>query len=303
MTRGCGIPFFRFALSLAAPVAVMVIQPLAAGESTAASVSEELDAEAGYAGGATTRGGGANLGSIDEWKTALQYVISPQINRRLFLRFGVRWQRIAFGVPEHSPVPRELDQIGAIVGFDWQASDNWLLRAELQPGVYSDFRSAGWRSVDAPLLAGAVYIANADLQWMFGLRVVPRSEYPVLPVAGVRWKFADPWTLNLLMPNPRLEYDLNDRLKAWLGADLTAGTYAVGDRFGTDIGKTALNHATLDFFELRAGAGIVWKIKPNLSLEASAGCMAYRSFSFFDHDLIERSRPAPYFQIAGHWQF
>jgi hypothetical protein len=264
---------------------------------------QEVDAEFGYVGGSTTTSDGRDIGSVDEWNAGLSYVISPQLNRRLFLRCGAQWRRFSFGVPEGALLPEELQQINAIIGFDWQASDKWLVRAELQPGVYSDFQEVTWRDVSAPLILGAVYLANADLQWMFGLRVVPRSAYPVLPAVGVRWRFAPEWTMNLFMPDPRLEYDLNDRLKAYVGASFKVGTFMLGDHFGEDHGQPGFNHAILDYFEVLVGPGISWKIRPNLTLDVNAGCLVYRGFNFSDSDLIARSQPAPYVQIACHWLF
>jgi hypothetical protein len=233
----------------------------------------------------------------------LSYVLSPQVSRRLFLRWGVDWRRFSFGTPEDAVLPQELQQINAILGIDWQATDKWLVRAELQPGVYSDFQEVSWRDVSAPLILGGVYVANADLQWMFGLRVVPRSDYPVLPAVGVRWKFAPEWTMNLFLPDPRLEYDLNDRLKAYVGAGFKVGTFTVGDHFGDENGRPGLNHAILDYIEVLVGPGFSWKVRPNLTLDLNAGCLAYRGFDFSDRDLVARSQPAPYVQIAGHWVF
>jgi hypothetical protein len=302
MSQGQGItPSFSVAVAIL--IGSLLTPQTAECGSSAMSIAQEADAEFGYVGGATTRGGGANMGPVDELSTELRYVFSPQLSRRLFLRFGADWQRFSFGVPERALLPRELQQISAIIGFDWQVSDEWLFRAELQPGIFSDLQDVSWRDVDAPLLMGGVYVVNADLQWLFGLRVVPRSEYPVLPALGVRWKFAAEWTLNLFLPNPRLEYDLNDRLKAYVGASLKAGTFTVSDDFGNDNGRTDLNHAALDYFEVRTGPGISWKVRPNLTLDANAGCMVNRVLGYFDQDLVARSRPAPDVQIACHWQF
>jgi len=302
MSRGQGItPCFNVAVAILLG-SLLPPQTAECGSSTT-SIAHEFDAEFGYVGGANTHGGGADMGRVDELNAGVRYVISPQLSRHLFLRVGAEWQLISFGVPHGAVFPNELHQISAIIGLDWQVTDRWLLRAELQPGIYSDLQDLSWRDVDAPLLISAVYVVNADLQWLVGLRVVPRSSYPVLPALGLRWKFAAEWTLNLLLPNPRLEYELNDRLKAYVGASVKAGTFTVGDRFGNDNGRTDLNHAALDYFEVRTGAGLAWKARPNLTLDANAGYMANRVLGYFDQDLVARSRPAPYVQIACHWQF
>jgi hypothetical protein len=190
-----------------------------------------------------------------------------------------------------------------VLGFDYQLADQWLVRAEVQPGVYSDLRDVHWNDVDAPLVLGAAYLANEDLQWFLGLRVDARSQYPVLPAIGVRWKFSDQWTLNLQPPKPRLEYEVSDNFLLYFGAGVEAGTFRVGEHFGSDRGLPKLNNAVLDFLEVRIGPGCSWKIAPNVTIEAEAGYMPYRSFDFFDPDIVFRSHNAPYGQIACHARF
>ena len=283
------------ALALASCVTIFAVSPM--------KVSQEIDAEYGYVGGTTTRGAGASIGDVDEHSADVKYVISPQLTKDLLLRFGAEWQRFSFDVPNHSPVPDVLQQISAVLGLDYQLADQWIVRAEVQPGVYSDFREVHWDDADAPLILGAAYLANEDLQWFFGLRFDARSQYPVLPAVGVRWKFSDQWTLNLQPPKPRLEYDVNDNLQLYFGAETEAGTFRVGDHFGNDSGLPKLNNEVVDFLEVRIGPGCSWKIRPNVTIEAEAGYMPYRSFDFFDRDIVFRSHNAPYGQIACHARF
>src|ERR1035437_6656095 len=224
------------------------------------SVSQELDVEYGYIGGAGTRGGGVNVGSVDEHSADLKYVVSPQLNKDLLLRIGFEWQRFSFGVPDHAPLPRVLQQASLVLGFDYQVADEWLMRVEVQPGIYSDFRDITLRDVDAPLVIGAAYLASADLQWFFGLRVDARTQCPVLPAAGARWKFSDEWALDFMLPKPWLEYDVNDKLQPYAGAEIQAGTFAVGQNFGTPRGQPKLDNAIVDYLELHLGSGCSLKI-------------------------------------------
>jgi Domain of unknown function (DUF6268) len=267
------------------------------------SVSQELDAEYGYTGGATIRGGGVNVGSVNEQSADLKYVVSPQLSKDLLLRVGFEWQRFSFGVPDHAPVPSVLQQTSLVLGFDYQIADQWLIRVEAQPGIYSDFRDITWRDVDMPVIIGGAYLASPDLQWFFGLRIDARSQYPVLPAAGVRWKFSDQWTLDFMLPKPRLEYDVTKKLQLYAGAEVQAGTFAVGQNFGTPRGQPRLDDAIVDYLELHLGSGCSWKITPIVTLEAEAGFMPYRSFDFFDPNIVFRSHNAPYGQIACHARF
>lgn len=219
------------------------------------------------------------------------------------LRFGFEWQRLSFGVPDQAAVPGVLQQTSAVLGFDYQIADEWLMRVEVEPGIYSDFRDISWRDFDAPLILGTACLADADLQWFFGLRLDVRSQYPVLPAAGVRWKFADEWTLNFMLPNPRLEYETNERLTFYLGGGIKAGTFAAGESFGSDHGQPKLDGAIVDYLELRLGAGCSWKITRSVTIEAEAGYMPYRDFNFFDRNIEFRSHNAPYGQIAYRARF
>ena len=265
------------------------------GVSAAASsaVVQELDVESGYAGRSATQ---VDHGS--ELNTNLKYAASLQVSKDLLLRVGAEWQRFSFMPPRASASPDTLQQASAIVGLDYQLAEQWLMRAELQPGMYGDLSKIDGRHFNAPLLLGFVYLVDADLQWLIGLRVNFRSQYPVFPAAGVRWKFADLWTLDLMLPNPRLEYDVNSKLQAYVGAEILAGTYVVGDHFGDDRGNPQLNHATVDYTELHLGPGFSWKARPNLTLEADAGYVVYRSWDFFDQHINPTGHPVPYVQLG-----
>jgi hypothetical protein len=70
----------------------------------------------------------------------------------------------------------------------------------LRPGFYGDFEEIAGDSFNVPVLALAQYGPRRELVWMFGLSVNAFSDHPVMPVAGVRWQFAQAWTFNLGFP-------------------------------------------------------------------------------------------------------
>jgi hypothetical protein len=285
-------------LILATMLTEMIGLPVGVAAAASSAVVQELDVGLGYAGRSAVQ---VDHGS--ELNSNLKYAASLQVSKDLLLRIGAEWQRFSFIPPRASATPATLQQASAIVGFDYQLAEQWLMRAELQPGMYGDLSRLDGRHFDVPLMLGFVYLIDADLQWLIGLRVDFRSQYPVFPAAGVRWKFDDLWTLDLMLPNPRLEYDVNSKLQAYIGADILAGTYVVGDHFGDDRGIPQLNHATLDYMELHLGPGLSWKARPNLTLEADAGYVVYRSWDFFDQHINPISHPVPYLQLGVKARF
>jgi len=282
------------------------LEPKVKSEQEGSGMGMELDVNYGFAAGSKTHTGSTDLGHVSEQNAGLKCVVSPELSKNLLLRVGVEWDRFSFGLPSGAPLPNTLQQVSAIFGFDCQIDDHWLLRMELQPGLYSDFKDLTFRDVNAPVLLGASYLVDANLQWFLGLRVDLRSRYWIVPAAGVRWKFADEWTLNMLFPQPRLEYDLNKQCQLYFGARMLSGTFRLADDFGNThavMGPRA-NNTTLDFFEVRVGPGVVWKILPNLILEAEAGCMVHREFEFDDpYTVVRSNNPAPYGQLSLHTSF
>jgi len=266
--------------------------------SSPVTFSHDIDLKFGYVGGARTEGGGTGIGSIDELNSAVRYVLSPQVSRRVLLHFGLEWQRYSFGLSQSAPIPNTLQQINVLLGLDWQFNDQWLFRAELRPGVYSDFHEVGWNDVGAPFVLSAAYLVNADLQWIFGLLIDPRSNYPVIPALGARWKFGDQWTLRALLPEPRLEYEISEKFIAYFGTGFELGTYRLSDTFGDVRSYPALHRAFLDYLEVRVGPGFSWRIRPQIEIGANAGYMVYRRFDFGDRHPTLSSDPAPYFQIS-----
>jgi hypothetical protein len=302
-SKGMEMGKFHHAFILVSLLIAVLAMPAAVWAAESTPVFQELDVTQGIVGKGTTLRDNLHSGPLSELNTDVTYVVSPQINKDLLLRIGAEWQRFSYPTRKDAAAPDTLQQFNAILGFDYQLGEQWLMRLEVQPGLYGDFSQPGWRSFDAPIKLGVAYLVDADLQWFFGLRVDLRSEYPVFPAAGVRWKFADVWTMNLQLPNPRIEYDVSDKFQAYLGVGILAGTYVVGDHFGDDRGLPQLNNATLDYTEVRLGPGFSWKARPNLTLEGEVGYVLYRSWDFFDQHINPTDHPLPYMQLALHARF
>lgn len=270
-----------------------------------AGVSHEFNATVGYVAGAKAHIGDINFGNVTEQNSAFRYVASKEITDGSMLRLGVDWKRFSFGVQSSSaPLPNTLQSASLVMGADLELFDQWLVRMEVEPGVYSDFRDFSFDDVNAPLTAGCSYLIDENLQWFFGLSVDTRRNIPVFPAVGVRWKFADQWTLMFLLPKPRLEYALTDKMSLYVGGEFLGGTYKMAKDFGTLSGRQKLNNATVDFTEIRVGTGLSWKLISGITLDVDGGYMIYREFNYHTGDInVVNRNGAPYGQIALHAAF
>ncbi len=262
-------------------------------------LSYEADATYEYVGGAKTRLGGDREGRVSEQYSAAHLVLTPQWNSGILYRVGFDWQRFSFGLPSGAPLPNTLQSFSAVIGADFQLFDSWLVRVEAQPGFYGDSNDLRGRDFNVPFIIGGSYIASAELQWVVGLSIDVNRRYPVIPAIGVRWQFADHWTLNAILPSPRLEYAWSKGLTLFAGGEVRDSTCHVRSDFGTDLGKPRLNNAVVEYLEVRAGAGLSWKATKELSVELQGGYLPYRDFDFHrTGDNGETQSGAPYGQLS-----
>jgi hypothetical protein len=247
-------------------------------------ISQEFVLEGGYTGYSNVKQGNADRGGVSNTNAHFDYVASPQIKDGFLLRFGVDAERNSFGLPASAPLPNTLQSVNAIIGTDLAFGDKIIVRAELHPGIYSDFVNVTGSDFDMPVQIGGTYLYSKDFQIILGVQIDLKSNYPIIGVPGFRWQFADKWVLSAIPPKPQLQYELNNSLTLYLGADILNGTYHLNDQFGTNHGhgpgdnSGQFNGNIVDFTEIRVGPGFTWKFTPNLSLDISGGYMPYRDF-------------------------
>jgi len=247
-------------------------------------VSQEFTMEGSTTGTSTTKQGNASLGGVSNTNSHFDYVVSPEIKDGVILRFGVDAERNSFGLFSAAPLPNTLQSVNAILGADLAFGDKIIVRAELHPGIYSDFVNVTGSDFDMPVQIGGTYLYSEDFQIIFGLQIDLKSNYPLIGVPGFRWQFADKWVLSAIPPKPQLQYEVSNGLTLYTGAEILNGTYHLNDNFGTYHGHgpganaAQFNGNIVDFTEVRLGAGLTWKFTPNLSLDVSGGYMPYRDF-------------------------
>jgi hypothetical protein len=243
----------------------------------------EFEVEGTYAGdGDIERGehGDLFIRDFHESQARVRFVLTPMTKIGI-LRIGLQTERYSFSFGDVAAVPDVLHSTNLIIGLDTELADNVLVRVEASPGFYgTDFDDFGRDTFNVPVVIGGTYIYSSTLQFIFGLGIDALRDNPVLPGGGVRWKFAPQWTVNAVVPTPRLEYEPNSSLLLYLGADIRATSYRVEKNFGTLRGNPALNHAAITYAELRAGGGFEWKLSSAVKLTLEAGAIPYRNFDF-----------------------
>ncbi len=271
------------------------------------SFSFEFDAEGTYIGnGSLQRGerGDNVIRDFDGYQGRISFILTPRTKIGI-LRLGVQTERYSFSYGDMAPIPDDLHSTNLIIGLDTELSDSLLIRVEAQPGFYgTDFDDFGRDTFNVPVIIGGTWIYSSNLQFVFGVGIDAWRQYPVLPGGGVRWKFAPEWTLNAVVPTPRLEFEPNSNVLIFAGADIRGPSYRVEKNFGTLRGDPSLNHASIVYEELRTGAGLEWKLSTAVKLSLEGGYIPHRNFDFHRTQVrYHQDGGAPYARFGFHAAF
>ncbi|MDQ6859770.1 MAG: DUF6268 family outer membrane beta-barrel protein [Verrucomicrobiota bacterium] len=238
----------------------------------------EFETQVSLVSDSELRRGYRDIREVDEDYSMVRFVYTPRLKYGI-LRLGVAYERFGFGMREAFEVPRGLQSLAAVVGFDTRLGDSILVRFEAQPGVYTGTRF-DFDDFHVPFILGGTYLYSSSVQFVLGISVDYERSYPVFPGGGVRWRFAPQWVLNAVMPTPRLEYELTKDVTLYAGADLKGSTFRVDNRFGAERGNSKLNNAVLTYSEIRTGAGLAWKLSPGVKVSVEGGIVPYQNFDF-----------------------
>jgi hypothetical protein len=261
--------------------------------------SFDFQAEQTYAGKGDVERGNLSVRNFHESDSRIYFILTPMTKIGI-LRLGVQTERYSFGYGDNAPIPRRLHSTALVVGLDTEFSDAFLIRLELNPGYYGvEYDDFGRDTFNVPVILGGTYIVSSNFQIVFGIGIDAFRKYPVLPGGGIRWKFAPQWTLNAVVPTPRLEYEPTSNLLLYAGADIRSNSYRVQKDFGTLRGDPSLNHAAITFQEVRLGAGLDWKLTSAIKLTVEGGVIPFRSFDFHRTEVrYHQDGGAPYGMIG-----
>lgn len=278
-------------------------------------ISFEFDISDTYAGnGDVVRPTGAfgdlRVEDFDENDFMVRFVLTPRTKIGI-LRFGGAYERWDFGLDDNLvQIPDTLQAANFVVGIDSEFSDSLLFRIEAHPGWYSAGRgSFDGDSFRVPIIIGGSYIVSPTFQLVLGIGLNFEGKYPVLPGGGIRWKIVDGWTLNAVLPNPRLEYAPTRNLTLYAGAVIEQETFRVGEHFGDfrpdpRLIDPRLDNAWMTYSEVRTGLGVEWEIVTGIKLALEGGYQPYRQFDFFrPHVRYHEDGGAPYGTVGLHMAF
>lgn len=283
----------RLMIAVALTAAVLAINGSAAERRTTSSTIEFA-----HVGDGSIRQGNLQLGDMNTTFTRLRHVRSFPASEKYSWRIGAEWERIGFGLPGAAPLPNTLHSVHLHLGNTWWIGDKTALQFEVDPGLYSDFEDIDFGDLNYPVSARMVYAQNQRLQWVFALISNPKSELAFVGGIGARWRFADDWMLDFILPKPQVRWNFSEKLSLFAGGEFKGGAYRVAEDFGTQRGVARLNDSDITYREARVGGGFKWQFNQKIHALVDGGWLIDRRFSYEDKNLQLNGDGAPYFQIS-----
>ncbi len=264
--------------------------------------SLENDVAFAYTAASPISHGSRPLGEIETLYAGVTTMHSTPTAPHARLLYGVSGHLFHFDAPNASPLPDQLGAFALKFGVNYRFDSPWSLRAEMSPGIYSDYDAKNIDGFGVPLSVRVVYSASRDLQWLLGLSIDYRSGHPVVGGVGVRWKPSEKWTVLVVLPAPRVEYFITERFSVFGGASLRGGTYRVADDFGRQRSMPELDRQIVDYREIAVEGGVRFRLGSGAAY-LGVGRMLDRRFAFRERDILFNGDPAPTFKIGLHTGF
>ncbi len=284
---------------------LVLVATTMAGVSSASATELQHQFSTGisYSAPADLNIGTVNAGEMDAFHSDVSYLLRFKTSETYAWGAGFGWERSGFGLPAGVPLPNTVNALTLNFQNDWKFADKWNLRIDVRPGLFSDLEDIDGGDFNAPLTAGLAYSQSETLMWVAAVNVDVRRDIPVIGGVGVRWKFAEDWTLALLLPKPTIEYQVSPAVAVFAGGELMGGAYRVAEDLGTRTGRANLDDEMVSYREIRVGGGFRANVGKNLTASVEGGWVIDRRFTYEEADLQINGDGAMYLGVALRARF
>jgi hypothetical protein len=260
---------------------------------------------AGYSySGASDLERGAPLGEVEVHHTDASVSGRVPLNDATSLIYGAALSVNQLQADAGLPLPDRLGELSLNFGLTRRFSPRLNVSAYVRPGFYSDLEDFSSDAFNAPVLVMGSYATSADLVWIAGVSANFFSDRVVMPLAGVRWKFAPAWTFTLGFPRVGFTWEVDKQLSLRAGLSIQGGSYRVTENLGVPApGVSRLANTYVQYREIRFGVGADYKLSAHVSLTLETGVMTDRRFEFFDRDYTLNGSSAPYVTVGVSGRF
>lgn len=248
------------------------------------------------------RAGGVNYRASKTVTFEFSTLIPAYETARWQWAVGAGWKRREVKFADQPALPGVLHEVNIPVAASVELAEFTTLGLSIKPGIYSDMYDIGFSDLNAPVGLRLFTEHSPELLTIVGFQLDWYNNIPIIPDIGVRWYFWYDWVLDFRLPNPRIEYEINDHWKIHAGMEWLGGAYRVSDGLGTPLGRPGLDDSTLTYRDLRIKAGVEWSWDEDSFFAVSGGWSVKRRFIYDgNHQLSTRGAPFVQWMFRTSW--
>lgn len=260
--------------------------------------SVNISLNGSYTGAGDAEFRDAERGSSDAY--ALSWAVNARlpINAQWFVPLGLSGENFFLESVIGTPIPDQINTLRLAGGVGYRPNEQWSVSATLGPTVYNlqDIDSNDIGMAGALL---ATYRYSPELAFSGGVLFSSDSDIPAFPALGLTWKFHPQYTLELIMPQPRLVYAVGPGWNLYVGGEMKAATFRTRNQ--TDMPQ--FNAAIASYRDFRLGIGTEWRVAGALIVEADLGYSVYRYLDYHRLDEEIEFEAAPYVRAGLRYRF
>ncbi|HEY1923101.1 MAG TPA: hypothetical protein VGG44_10165, partial [Tepidisphaeraceae bacterium] len=124
-------------------------------------------------------------------------------------------------------IPENINTIHLAAGLAYQFDPAWSVSLTAGPALY-EFDSVSVADVGIAGELRVTYVVNPDLQFYLGADYEMDGKYPVLPVAGIKWKPSDHILFDLRLARLEADWLVDDRLTLFIDGNTDYQVFRAG---------------------------------------------------------------------------
>ncbi len=255
-----------------------------------------------YTAGGDVKFRGNKVGDSDAQMVSPTIFGEFPVNEKWYVPVGIASEHIFLDAVSGAPMPDQINVMRINAGVGYHLNDKWNLVVSAGPLFYNLERIDG-QDLGFGGMIRAVYKASPDLTVVGGLAIAPDAEFPVFPAAGAIWKIQTNLTLNLIVPKPRVIYQVSDALRVYAGGEVRFAVFRTDGNIESQTHVAGFNNALGTYRDIHLGAGAEYKLVKNLFADLEAGYSVGREINYRRIDESVTFEPAPYVHVGLRYRF
>ena len=170
-------------------------------------------------------------------------------------------------------LPDEVLKLALAGTLTWRADRGLAYELGFQPGLYTDVEDFGFDALAFPFSVSVIRSFAPDLSGVAGLEIRPEFITVVRPLLGITWAASDYVWMQIMIPESRAVWGINDRWRTHLSAEWNNVDYRVGDKDG-------LSREGISLEDIRFAVGVTYQMSDLHHFTVELGRSTHRSVEF-----------------------